>query len=86
MQGSTINWSGRAKAYFAMATLAESDPRQVVIDAEQAYRLVHQLDPDEVINLHKLLVQNYRRLGEFDKAKRHFEALVRLQNGSSPSP
>jgi tetratricopeptide (TPR) repeat protein len=86
MQGSTINWSGRAKAYFAMATLAEADPRQAVNDAEQAYRLVDQLDPDEAINLHKLLVRNYRRLGEFDKAKRHFEALVRLQGESSQSP
>jgi len=81
MQAAMVPWSGRGKSYFAMATLAEADPQQVVRDAEQAYLLVHQLEPDEVINLHKLLIRNYRRLGEFGKAKAHFEELQRLQSG-----
>lgn len=78
MQSSSLSWSGRGKSYFAMATLAEANPKQAVADAEKAYRLVHQLDPDEVINLHKLLIRGYRRLGEFDKAKFHFAELARL--------
>ncbi|NUO81900.1 hypothetical protein HUU05_17650 [candidate division KSB1 bacterium] len=78
MQSASLNWSGRGKSYFAMATLADANPKQAVADAEKAYDLAHQLDPDEVINLHKLLIRNYRRLGEFDKAKFHFDQLARL--------
>lgn len=78
MQASSINWSGRGKSYFAMATLADADPRQAVRDAEKAYELVHQLDADEVINLHRLLVRCYRRLQQFEKAKMHFAELKRL--------
>ncbi len=83
MQSASLNWSGRGKSYFAMATLAEANPKQAVADAEKAYELAHQLDPDEVINLHKLLIRNYRRLGEFDKAKFHFNELARLL-GATP--
>jgi tetratricopeptide (TPR) repeat protein len=83
MQSAAIPWSGRGKSYFAMATLAESDPRQTVQDAAQAYQLVHQLAADEVVNLHKLLIRNYRRLGEFAKAKMHFDELLRLQGATA---
>lgn len=85
MQSAMIPWSGRGKSYFAMAALAESDPKQAVQDAEQAYKLVTQLESDEVINLHKLLVRNYRRLGEFAKAKMHFDELRRLQGSAAPA-
>ena len=83
LQSAMIPWSGRGKSYFAMAALAEADPKQAVQDAEQAYKLVGQLDPEEVVNLHKLLVRNYRRLGEFGKAKIHFDELQRLQSGTA---
>ncbi|MGH7496825.1 MAG: hypothetical protein ACREOO_31135 [bacterium] len=83
MQSATIPWSGRGKSYFAMATLADADPKQAVQDAEQAYRLVNQLEPEEVANLHKLLIRNYRRLGEFAKAKMHFDELLRLQGAAA---
>jgi hypothetical protein len=78
MQASSINWSGRGKSYFAMATLADADPQQAVRDAEKAYALAHQLDHDELINLHRLLIRGYRRLQQFDKAKVHFDELKRL--------
>ena len=61
-----------------MAALADANPKQVVADGEKAYQLTPQLDPEEVINLHKLLIRNYRRLGIFDKAKFHFDEMVRL--------
>ncbi len=83
MQSASLSWSGRGKSYFAMATLAEANPKQAVADAEKAYQLAHQLDPDEVINLHKLLIRGYRRLGEFDKAKFHFNELARLLGASA---
>ncbi len=83
MQSAVIPWSGRGKSYFAMATLADANPRQVVQDGEQAYHLRHQLQPEEVLRLHRLLVQNYRRLGEFNQAKMHFDELQRLQGVSS---
>lgn len=85
MQSAMIPWSGRGKSYFAMATLAESaNPRQAVRDAEHAYQLAHQLERQEVVSLHKLLIRNYRRLGEFAKAKAHFDELVRVQGAAAP--
>jgi tetratricopeptide (TPR) repeat protein len=87
MQSASLNWAGRGKSYFAMASLAEANPKQAVADAEKAYHLAHQLDPDEVINLHKLLIRNYRRLGLFDKAKFHFNEMVRLLGvNAAPQP
>lgn len=87
MQSAAVNWSGRAKSYYAMATLADANPRQAVADAERAYASAQQLDPDELINLHRLLIRNYRRLGLFDKAKEHFGELTRLLGASAePGP
>jgi len=87
MQSASLSWAGRGKSYFAMASLAEANPKQAVADAEKAYELAHQLDPDEVINLHKLLIRNYRRLGLFDKAKFHFDEMVRLLGvNTAPQP
>lgn len=87
LQASSFNWSGRGKSYFALATQAEADPRQAVSHAEKAYALAHQLDAEEVINLHKLLIRGYRRLQQFDKAKQHFEELQRLLAASAaPAP
>ncbi|MDZ7267148.1 MAG: hypothetical protein ONB48_07445 [candidate division KSB1 bacterium] len=86
LQAASFNWSGRGKSYFALATLADADPRLAVADAERAYALRHQLDAEEVINLHKLLIRGYRRLQQFDKARQHFEELQRLLAGNSGSP
>lgn len=83
MQSAELNWAERGKSYFAMASLADADPRQAVADGEKAYALAHQLEPDELIILHKLLIRNYRRLGEFEKAKTHFDEMTRLLGVSS---
>ena len=83
MQSASLSWAERGKSYLAMASLADASPKQVIADGEKAYQLAHQLEPDEVINLHKLMIRNYRRLGLFDKAKIHFEELARLVVGNS---
>lgn len=77
LQSASLHWAGRGKSYLAMASLADASPKQVIADGEKAYQLAHQLDADEVINLHKLLIRNYRRLGLFEKAKLHFDEMVR---------
>lgn len=87
MQSASLNWAERGKSYLAMASLADANPRQAVADGEKAYALAHQLEPEELIILHKLLIRNYRRLGQFEKAKTHFEEMTRLLGvGSEAAP
>jgi hypothetical protein len=54
---------------------------------ERALALSEQLAPDELIRLHRFLVDGYRRLREINRARIYFEKLRVLQqdgaNGSS---
>ena len=83
MQSSSINWKSRGKSYLMMATLAQADPKQAIEDAEKALALTHHLTPDEVVSLHKMLINSYRRTRQFDKAKVHMEELRRLEQGGA---
>lgn len=82
-QAAAINWRGRGKAYFSMATLASADPQQAIKDGEKAFALAHQLEADELINLHRLLINSYRRVRDFENARLHLEMLKVIQQGAS---
>jgi len=87
LQATTIHWQGRAKSFLSLAELSSSNPKQMVEYGEKALALSEQLAPDELMRLHKFLVDGYRRLREVTKARIYFEKLRNLQqdtsNGSS---
>lgn len=88
LQATTIHWQGRAKSFLSLAELSSSNPKQMVEYGEKALALSEQLAADELVRLHKFLVDGYRRLREVNKARLYFEKLRNLQqdpanNGSS---
>jgi tetratricopeptide (TPR) repeat protein len=87
LQATTIHWQGRAKSFLSLAELSASNPKQMVEYGERALALSEQLAPDELIRLHRFLVDGYRRLREINRARIYFEKLRVLQqdgaNGSS---
>ena len=83
MQASKVHWKARGKSYLAMAKLAAANPKQAIADAEKALALKTQLESQEVVELYKLLVNGYRRIREFAKARYYLEELRRIQQGAS---
>jgi tetratricopeptide (TPR) repeat protein len=83
LQATTIHWQGRAKSFLSLAELSNSNPKQMVEYGEKALALSEQLATDELIRLHKFLVDGYRRLREVNKARQYFEKLRNLQQEAS---
>jgi tetratricopeptide (TPR) repeat protein len=86
LQATTIHWQGRAKSFLALADLSSSNPKQMVEYGERALALSAQLAADELLRLHKLLVDGYRRLREVNKARYYFDKLKILQQDTSNGP
>jgi len=80
LQATTIHWQGCAKSFLSLAELSSSNPKQMVEYGERALALSEQLAPDELLRLHKFLVDGYRRLREVNKARIYFERLRNLQH------
>ena len=80
LQATTIHWRGRAKSFLMLSELSNSNPRQMVDYAERSLNLAEQLAPDEMVRLHKFLVDGYRRLRDVNKARIYFEKLRTLQH------
>jgi tetratricopeptide (TPR) repeat protein len=78
-QAAEVEWSKRGKAYMAMADLSRANPEMLVENGEKAAALAEHLEPDELLNLYKLLVDGYRRLRQMDKAKVYFEKVRAMQ-------
>jgi tetratricopeptide (TPR) repeat protein len=71
-QASKVPWSGRAKAFVELAKFSQNDPVTAIRYGEEAVARAEQLNPREQKELYALLSEMYKRIGQFDEARRYY--------------
>jgi tetratricopeptide (TPR) repeat protein len=73
-QATRIEWTGRAVAYLELATLVRSNVEAALRSGNLALQRDADLTGEQRRNLYRLLMDLYRRSGQFDQARRFRDA------------
>ena len=84
-QAVAIAWENRAKSYLELAKLSRNNPRMVIENCELALQTPEQLEQIEQMQAYQLLVEAYKRLGKFNKARAYFARWVTLRKNATRS-
>jgi tetratricopeptide (TPR) repeat protein len=78
-QAVAIDWEQKAKSYLEIAKLSRNNPKAVIESCESALAASQQLNQNEQMQVYQLLVEAFKRLGEFDKARTYFAQWIDLR-------
>lgn len=83
-QATELNWSGRAVAHYEVARLVQGNVPVALEHATQAATDAEALAVEQRLDLYRLLMELYRRTGDFDQARIYRDAFQELrgQRGS----
>jgi Tfp pilus assembly protein PilF len=80
-QATRVNWSGRAVAYFEVARLVQGNVTAALENADMALQAQSTLTDQQRGDLYRLLMELYRRVGDFDRAREFRDAYRELRGG-----
>ena len=80
-QASDVSWSGRAVAHYEVARLVQSNVSVALEHAEVALAAEGTLTDPQRVDLYRLLMELYRRAGDFDRAREFRDAYRTLRGG-----
>lgn len=82
-QAVAIEWESRAKSQLEVAKLSRNNAKAVIAACTGALKQPDQLSPQEQMQVYQLLVEGYKRNGNFDEARRLYARWVELRRNSS---